>query len=246
MPPPQNYPQSHVPSGETIAVQGPQVHRYNKGEDVGATRSIREPGSGATIQMVADTSPIMASVRPSVNKSPASTVAVPKSSPLSLANITSPFTPTDHAVQSKNCRAQTFKLGECLRPSFRVLRDPVPHISHPHHQHVPRKPAYLTEIPHSFPIHLLRASVGSVISPDLRIIQQIESRERYFSGCITYLYTWPFKRQFRAFFLLLSAPKLSSASRIHTYCSLSSLTGTLVIIQVLPLGESSYTAETDS
>lgn len=196
MPPPQSYPQPHVPTGETITVQGPQVHRYNKGEDTGAPRSIRESGSGTTVQMVTDTSPIMASVRPSVNKSPASTVVVPRSSPLSLANITSPFTPTDHAVQSKNCRAQTFKLGECLRPRFRVLRDPVPHTSHPHHQHVPRKPTYLTEILHSFPVHLRRASVGSVISPDLCIIQQTESNERYFSGCIIYLYTWPFNDNF--------------------------------------------------
>lgn len=191
MPPPQNHPGLHVPTGQMAAAQIPPVHRYNRGEDIGATRPLGEPGSSTMVPMVADASP-MGSARPTVNESPTSTVAIPQSSPLSLAAITSPFTPTDHAVQSKNCRAQTFMLGECLRPRPQILRDPATHTPSPRHQYVPKKPTYLTEIQHSLPTHLRRASVGSVISlihMDLCIITQTESNEQHFSGCITCLYT---------------------------------------------------------
>lgn len=160
MPPPQNYPQPH--SAESSAAQAQQSHRYSKGEEV--TRpSGSSHGLGSSPAAAAAVSPsLSSSTRPPLNKSPTSTAAIPKSSPLSLAAITSPFTPPDHAAQSKNWHAQTFILGERLRPGSQVLGDPVTRIPRRRRQQT-RRNSIMIGIHPFIPTRPPLASVGSVI-----------------------------------------------------------------------------------
>ncbi|KAF9444087.1 hypothetical protein P691DRAFT_678266, partial [Macrolepiota fuliginosa MF-IS2] len=159
MPPPQNYPQQHT--AESSGAQAQQSHRYSKGEEV--TRpSGSSYGVGSSPAAAAAVSPSLSSTRPSMNKSPTSTAAIPKSSPLSLAAITSPFTPPDHAAQSKNWHAQTFILGERLRPGSQVLGDPVTRMRRRRRQHI-RRSCTMIGIHPSISIHLPHANAGSVI-----------------------------------------------------------------------------------
>lgn len=172
MPPPHSYPQPHITTaaGETSAAQAPpQAHRYSsKGEPsevvgMGGHGVGSPPGTAARAPVTEGASPALASARPSMNRSPTSTAARPKSSPLSLAAITSPFTPSDHAAQSKNCRAQTFILGERLRPGSRVLGDPVTLTPRLRRQCIRRNHTLMIGIPTSFYTRLRRASAGSAI-----------------------------------------------------------------------------------
>lgn len=158
MPPPQNYPQQPSLPADTSAVQAPQSLRYSKGEEV-----TRPPGSSHGLgSSPAAASPSLSTTRPSMNKSPTTTAAIPRSSPLSLAAITSPFTPPDHAAQSKNYHAQTFILGERLRPGSQALGDPVTLIMRrPRRQ--TRRRCIMIGIHPSISTHLRPASVGSVI-----------------------------------------------------------------------------------
>lgn len=123
MPPPQTYPQQPTTSTDPSTVQAPaQAHRYSKADELA-----RPPGTSHSIRASpAALSPSSSylTARPPT-KSPTTAAAVPKSSPLSLAAITSPYTPSDHAAQSKNYHAQTFILGERLRPGSHPLEDPV-------------------------------------------------------------------------------------------------------------------------
>lgn len=129
MPPPHNYPQPETSAAQAPTLSG-QAHRYGKGED------LTRPPPGSSSSGVSAAAAVGGMSPPTVKKSPASTTtAIPKSSPLSLAAITSPFTPPDHhAAQSKNCHAQTFTLGERLRPGSQVLGDPVTLTPWRHHQ----------------------------------------------------------------------------------------------------------------
>ncbi|GLB39970.1 putative GAL4-like Zn(II)2Cys6 (or C6 zinc) binuclear cluster DNA-binding domain [Lyophyllum shimeji] len=87
--------------------QGPQ--RFIKSDD---TQTPPRHHQRATV-----TSPAQSSTRPPQNdKSPTSAAA--RTSPLSLASITSPF---HRDPQSKNCRAQTLTLGQRLRPGSQSL-----------------------------------------------------------------------------------------------------------------------------
>jgi len=86
---------------------------------------------------------------PHNDKSPISAVA--KTSPFSLASITSPFHPDP---QPKKCRAQTLMLGQRLRPGSPDLDDPaapssemnLQHRMHPLSQG--RRQRYIAIIPH--------------------------------------------------------------------------------------------------
>lgn len=164
MPPPHNYPQpGHV--AESSTAQAQQSHRYSKGEEVsrssGSGHGIGSSPAAATAAMAA-ASPSLPSSRPSMNKSPTSTAAVPKNSPLSLAAITSPFTPPEHAAQSKNWHAQTFILGERLRIGSQVLGDPVT-LSPLHRRRHIRKRCIVIGIHPTICTRLRPANAGSVI-----------------------------------------------------------------------------------
>ncbi|KXN84692.1 hypothetical protein AN958_12211, partial [Leucoagaricus sp. SymC.cos] len=111
----------------------------------------------------AESSSSTAQAPPQAHRSPTSTAAIPKSSPLSLAAITSPFTPPDHAAQSKNCHAQTFILGERLRPGSQVLGDPVTLFPRRHRQFIRRKHTIMIGIQPSLSIRLRRTSAGLAI-----------------------------------------------------------------------------------
>jgi hypothetical protein len=123
MPPPQHYPQQPSTSTDSSTVQAPaQSHRYTKADEL-----TRPPGTTHPIRaspVARSPSSSLLTIRPPP-QSPTTAAAVPKSSPLSLAAITSPFTPSDHAAQSKNYHAQTFILGERLRPGSHPLEGPV-------------------------------------------------------------------------------------------------------------------------
>ncbi|CAA7269862.1 unnamed protein product [Cyclocybe aegerita] len=123
-PPPQQAYGPHQTQHHMDASQAPSVppNRYMKPEGVQSptTRHL-QPSSLPT-----STSPIIpTSVQsPSLSRhrgvlegsSPTVAAAVAKSSPLSLASITSPYHPEHTQMQPKNYHAQTLMLGERLRP----------------------------------------------------------------------------------------------------------------------------------
>ncbi|KAF8958675.1 hypothetical protein BDZ97DRAFT_1436461 [Flammula alnicola] len=113
-PPPQQQYSQHLETSSQPS------NRYMKSE--GAQSPSRHSHSTLGVQSA---SPIMSSAlhNPSVSRhraenSPTSAAATVKSSPLSLASITSPYHPDQSQLQtqSKNYHAQTLILGERLRP----------------------------------------------------------------------------------------------------------------------------------
>jgi hypothetical protein len=124
-PPPQSQP-IYQPHTETPQAPQTATSRYIRTE-ASAVQSPTRHNFSATLGMMGPSaSPIMSTTLPGppphrtrvtegMTGSPTVPVVSMKTSPLSLASITSPYHPDQPQIQPKNYRAQTLKLGERLR-----------------------------------------------------------------------------------------------------------------------------------